>query len=362
MTRVSLLERDKCPRHCRWTIVLCDTDADPSVSSKWNNRNQTEEYSVQIALLKLLLTSTPTAKAKTESINILCDVIPEEMPCSMVQTMKLGFDINRHKVRIGHLECSELRKAILFIGNDRESRVSDSFTASQTLESQSYLSSRERPHARSRTRDRSSPCFASSLNISAKISSFPIVSRWSWNSSIIIFSLTFKRRTRKIIFSPSIVIPVDRFSSSIAPLDFPACVIGPQPELTADLFDIPETENYCWRNMFSSINLLRILNKLTKGKHARTMVSVSLSLALFTDWSYDGRLYSTGFGRSEISTDTPQDSSRQTSHDATLCFEIVETTNTLLGSTVEKVEHDGHFCNLSTCTTSSQRRLGLRKR
>ncbi len=54
--------------------------------------------SIQIALLKLLLTSTPTARPKTESINILCDVIPEEMPCSMVQTMKLGFDINRHKV------------------------------------------------------------------------------------------------------------------------------------------------------------------------------------------------------------------------------------------------------------------------
>ena len=50
--------------------------------------------------MKLLLTSTPTAKPKTESINILCDVIPEEMPCSMVQTMKLGFDINRHKEMI----------------------------------------------------------------------------------------------------------------------------------------------------------------------------------------------------------------------------------------------------------------------
>ena len=64
------------------------------------------------------------------------------MPCSMVQTMKLGFDINRHKVRIDHLECSGLRQAILFIGNDRQSRVSDSFAAPQTPESQSYLSSR----------------------------------------------------------------------------------------------------------------------------------------------------------------------------------------------------------------------------
>lgn len=66
---------------------------------------------------------------------------------------------------------------------------------------------------------------------------------------------------------------------SIAPLDFPACVIGPQPELTADLFDVPEIENYCWRNMFASINLLRILNKLTKGKHARTMVLVAVKSA-----------------------------------------------------------------------------------
>ncbi|CAF1125017.1 unnamed protein product [Didymodactylos carnosus] len=95
-----------------------------------------------IALLKLLLTSTPTAKPKSESINILCDVIPEEMPTTMVQTMKLGFDINRHK-------------------------------------------------------------------------------------------------------------------------------------------NVSDNENYCWRNMFSSINLLRILNKLTKEKHARTMVLVAVKSAPF---------------------------------------------------------------------------------
>ena len=35
---------------------------------------------MQIALLKLLLAAAPTSKAKTESINILSDVLPEEMP------------------------------------------------------------------------------------------------------------------------------------------------------------------------------------------------------------------------------------------------------------------------------------------
>lgn len=36
--------------------------------------------SSQIALLKILLAAAPTSKAKTDSINILADVLPEEMP------------------------------------------------------------------------------------------------------------------------------------------------------------------------------------------------------------------------------------------------------------------------------------------
>lgn len=33
-----------------------------------------------IALLKIVLAAAPTSKAKTESINIMADVLPEEMP------------------------------------------------------------------------------------------------------------------------------------------------------------------------------------------------------------------------------------------------------------------------------------------
>lgn len=33
-----------------------------------------------IALLKILLAAAPTSKAKTDSINIMADVLPEEMP------------------------------------------------------------------------------------------------------------------------------------------------------------------------------------------------------------------------------------------------------------------------------------------
>lgn len=33
-----------------------------------------------IALLKILLAAAPTSRAKTDSINIMADVLPEEMP------------------------------------------------------------------------------------------------------------------------------------------------------------------------------------------------------------------------------------------------------------------------------------------
>ena len=60
--------------------------------------------------------------------------------------------------------------------------------------------------------------------------------------------------------------------NSIPVLDFPSCVIGDPVELTFEL--LSETQQFCWRNMFSSINLLRILNKLTKWKNCRIMMLV----------------------------------------------------------------------------------------
>lgn len=57
-------------------------------------------------------------------------------------------------------------------------------------------------------------------------------------------------------------------------MDFPSCLIGEQPELTSDSLVIGDSAAYSWRNIFSCINLLRILNKLTKWKHSRIMMLV----------------------------------------------------------------------------------------
>lgn len=80
--------------------------------------------------------------------------------------------------------------------------------------------------------------------------------------------------------------------NSLPGLDFPACVLGGEggqgAEMSAETIDAILAEDstalagsqwqassyYCWRNMFSSINLLRILNKLTKWKNCRIMMLV----------------------------------------------------------------------------------------
>ncbi|RVE73485.1 hypothetical protein OJAV_G00049990 [Oryzias javanicus] len=62
--------------------------------------------------------------------------------------------------------------------------------------------------------------------------------------------------------------------NSISVLDFPHCVVHELPELTAESLEAGDNNQFCWRNLFSCINLLRILNKLTKWKHSRTMMLV----------------------------------------------------------------------------------------
>ena len=93
------------------------------------------------------------------------------------------------------------------------------------------------------------------------------------------FKATFARFARNVIkwdifdlFSTTVYYLIFLLYS-IALLDFPSCVIGEQPELTAETLEIGDTSPFCWRNMFSCINLLRVLNKLTKWKQSRIMVS-----------------------------------------------------------------------------------------
>ncbi|KAL3278807.1 hypothetical protein HHI36_016330 [Cryptolaemus montrouzieri] len=169
-----------------------------------------------IALLKILLAAAPTSKAKTDSINIMADILPEEMPMTVLQSMKLGIDVNRHKEIIVKAVSAIL---LLLLKHFKLNHIYQFEFMSQHL------------------------VFANCI---------PLVLKF-FNQNIMAY------------VGAKNVIPI---------LDFPSCVIGDQPELTVETLEIGDASPYSWRNIFSCINLLRILNKLTKWKHSRIMMLV----------------------------------------------------------------------------------------
>lgn len=169
-----------------------------------------------IALLKILLAAAPTSKAKTDSINIMADVLPEEMPMTVLQSMKLGIDVNRHKEIVVKAVAGIL---LLLLKHFKLNHIYQFEFMSQHL------------------------VFANCI---------PLVLKF---------------------FNQNITAYVGS-KNAIPLLDFPACVVGDQPELTTEGLEVGDGQNYNWRNLFSCINLLRILNKLTKWKHSRIMMLV----------------------------------------------------------------------------------------
>uniref|UniRef100_A0A1B6DA13 Far11/STRP C-terminal domain-containing protein n=1 Tax=Clastoptera arizonana TaxID=38151 RepID=A0A1B6DA13_9HEMI len=175
-----------------------------------------------IALLKILLAAAPTSKAKTDSINIMADVLPEEMPMTVLQSLKLGIDVNRHKEIVVKAVSGIL---LLLLKHFKLNHIYQFEFMSQHL------------------------VFANCI---------PLVLKF-FNQNIMSY------------VGAKNVIPM---------LDFPACVIGDQPELTAESLEMGDSQSltlknsYSWRNVCSCINLLRILNKLTKWKHSRIMMLI----------------------------------------------------------------------------------------
>ncbi|XP_077288464.1 striatin interacting protein [Arctopsyche grandis] len=170
-----------------------------------------------IALLKILLAAAPTSTGKSDSINIMGDVQEPIAPVTVVQTMKQTVDFNRHKEIIIKAVSAIL---LLLLKHFKLNHVYQFEFMSQHL------------------------VFANCI---------PLVLKF-FNQYI-----TSYVRAKNVI-------PI---------IEFPACVVGEQPELTMECLDIGDSSFvFSWRNLFSCINLLRILNKLTKWKHSRIMLLV----------------------------------------------------------------------------------------
>uniref|UniRef100_H3DMF4 Striatin interacting protein 2 n=1 Tax=Tetraodon nigroviridis TaxID=99883 RepID=H3DMF4_TETNG len=143
-----------------------------------------------IALLKLLLAAAPTSKAKTDSINILADVLPEEMPITVLQSMKLGIDVNRHKEIIVKAISALL---LLLLKHFKLNHVYQFEIVSQHL------------------------VFANCIPLILKFFNQNIMSYISAKNSICV-------------------------------LDFPHCVVHEMPELTAESLEAGDSNQFCWRN------------------------------------------------------------------------------------------------------------------
>ncbi|KAH8869772.1 Striatin-interacting protein 1 [Schistosoma japonicum] len=170
-----------------------------------------------IALLKVLLAAGPTSRTKTESINILAEMTPEDdIPTEGFEQCIFDSDKKRHREII-----VKAISALLLL-----------------LLKQFKLN---------------------------HIYQFEYVSQYLVFANCIPLILKF--------FNQEITFYVTS-ANTISYLEFPARLIGEQVEyLTLDMV-MGDWISCCWRNMFACINLLRILNMLTKWKHSRIMLLV----------------------------------------------------------------------------------------
>jgi hypothetical protein len=170
-----------------------------------------------ICLLKILLTSVPQTRPKNDSLQIMSDLFPEDLSGSQFLTIKLGIDTNRHKEILIKAISAIL---LLLLKHFKVNHVYQFEFMNQHL------------------------LFANCV---------PLILKF-FNLNVASFIQSKNNHIQ---------------------LDFPNCVIGMQPEIDADELESGDgTTVFRWRNVFSCINLLRTLNKLTKYKRSRVMMLV----------------------------------------------------------------------------------------
>lgn len=219
-------------------------DLSPPPPAKWVNLPAETLYrsllpnlsQYMIALLKVLLAAAPTSRPRNDSLNILVDVLPPEPPSSIVESTQITLDISRHKEII-----VKAVSAILFL----------------------------------------------------------LLKHFKLNHAY-----QFEFLGQQLLFANCIPLILKFFNQNVAQyvasrnnypaLNFPSCVLhpmgegGPDPATMAMIGtnssgagvegsmsgNATTDQGYCWRNLFSCINLVRVLQKLTKWKHCRTVMMV----------------------------------------------------------------------------------------
>ncbi|VDN04503.1 unnamed protein product [Thelazia callipaeda] len=191
-----------------------------------------------VALLKVLVAAAPSSKAKSEAINILSDVLtPGTEHCEILSSsinfdsslsnvledsLRVGIDVNRHKEIIVKAVSAIL---ILLMKHFRLNHVYQFEYLSQHL------------------------VFANCIPLILKFMEQNMVHHMQSKNELPPYNYPY------------------------APLYYARNEEWPILD-TDNLEDTDSQSYYLWRNVFSAINLLRVLNKLTKWKQSRTMMLV----------------------------------------------------------------------------------------
>ena len=227
LSDVQVEEEEKAKKIRANTLVTGDASEEAGSEGLTNRDNPTEKlYMVllpnlpqyMIALLKVLLAAAPTSRARNDSLNILVDVLPPEAPANIVESTQVTFDINRHKEIIVKAISATL---LLLLKHFKVNHIYQFEYMSQHL------------------------VFANCI---------PLVLKF------------FNQNMTQYISA----------RNNFPSLNFPTCVLLPQEgEVVPEVSESTTTDSgFCWRNLFSCINLVRILQKLTKWKHFRTVMLV----------------------------------------------------------------------------------------
>ena len=170
-----------------------------------------------ISLLKVLLAASPTTKAKSDSLNILVDVLPVDEPATVIESSQLNLDIQRHKEIIVKGVSAIL---LLLLKHFKLNHIYQFEFMNQHL------------------------VFANCI---------PLVLKF------------FNQNVGQYVAA----------KNTLTELEFARYVTMEQDKLSPESLEpVCSNQEYCGRNLFACINLLRILQKLTKWKHSRVMMMV----------------------------------------------------------------------------------------
>ncbi|VDN15705.1 unnamed protein product [Dibothriocephalus latus] len=202
-----------------------------------------------IAILKVLLASAPTSRAKTEPINILAEIVPAEAPATIIQSTILNIDINRHReilvkaisglllLLLKHLKLNHIYQIFAGVRNARtdEDGPTALFPCKSVIRNQCYSGDRLLLFVEgsnlvaASSRRQQSTCHSNDEMATAQAHAIYV----------------FEYMAQHLFFANCIPLVLKFFNQNtlsyvqakhtIACLDFPARVIGEVPELTPEL-------------------------------------------------------------------------------------------------------------------------------